>query len=178
MAKLTDKQQAFINHYLITLNGTEAARRAGYKGNDVTLASVAYENLRKPHLREEIDNRLNALTMSADEALLRMTQIARGDLSQYIYNDGDIDIQALKENDDGRLLKKYRRTRNSTTRKNGDEFESETIDFEFYPADAALRDILKIHGKYGPLGTDDDPIQHRVKFIDYGLAKEDDNDTD
>ena len=177
MAKLTDKQQAFINHYLITLNGTEAARRAGYRGNDVTLASVAYENLRKPHLRQEIDNRLNALTMSADEALFRMTQIARGDLSKYIDYNGKLNIDSLRANGDGQLLKKYKHTKNISTRKDS-TFETESHEVELYAADAAIRDIMRARGLFGPLGTDDDPIQHRVKFIDYGLAKEDDNDTD
>ena len=171
----TGKQQAFIDHYLICWNATEAAKLAGY--SERTAYSIGHENLNKPEIKEEIHKRVSELTMTADEALVRMTQIARGDLSGYIYDDGDISIQELKENGDGHLLKKYKRTRNTTRRKNGDEFESETIDFEFYAADAALRDILKIHGKYGPLGTDDDPIQHRVKFIDYGLTK-DDTDTD
>ena len=163
MGSLTDKQQAFIDNYLTCFNAAESARLAGY--SERTARSIGHENLTKPDIREEIDRRVSELTMSADEALIRMTQIARGDLSQYIYSDGDIDIEALKADGDGRLLKKYKRTRNLTTRKNGDEFESETIDFEFYPADAALRDILKIHGKYGPLGTDDDPIQHTITYI-------------
>lgn len=36
-------------------NGTESARKAGYKGNDATLAQVAAENLRKPQIVEEIE---------------------------------------------------------------------------------------------------------------------------
>ncbi len=43
---LTVKQQLFVNFY--EGNGTEAARLAGYKGDDNTLGQVAYENLRKP----------------------------------------------------------------------------------------------------------------------------------
>ena len=34
--KLTPKQQRFVSEYLKTGNATEAARRAGYKGNDNT----------------------------------------------------------------------------------------------------------------------------------------------
>lgn len=168
----SDMEEAWLTEYYKCFNATEAARRVGYKWPN----KIGPEKKKK--FEDEIRQHIDELVMSADEALILMTQIARGDLSQYIYNDGDIGIEELKESGDGRLLKKYKRTRNSTTRKNGDEFESETIDFEFYAADAALRDILKIHGKYGPLGTEDDPIQHRVKFIDYGLAKDDDDATD
>ena len=48
--KLTPKQALFVSEYLKTGNGTEAARRAGYKGNDVTLGQVAAENLKKPQI--------------------------------------------------------------------------------------------------------------------------------
>ena len=50
MPKLTHKQQLYVEHYNKTGNGTESARVAGYKGTDVTLAAVGYENLNKPHI--------------------------------------------------------------------------------------------------------------------------------
>jgi phage terminase small subunit len=52
---LTYKQQAFVDAY--AGNGTEAARIAGYKGNDVVLAQVAAENLRKPQIQKAIQAR-------------------------------------------------------------------------------------------------------------------------
>ncbi len=36
-------------------NGTEAARRAGYKGDDGSLAKIAWENSRKPHVAAYLD---------------------------------------------------------------------------------------------------------------------------
>ena len=62
--RLTDKQIMFIECYIQTLNATEAARRAGYKGNDNTLASVGSENLQKPAIREWIDARLVELMVT------------------------------------------------------------------------------------------------------------------
>ena len=35
---LTQRQQSFVDAYLITLNATESARQAGYSGDDNTLA--------------------------------------------------------------------------------------------------------------------------------------------
>lgn len=55
--KLTPKQQLFVSEYLKTGNATEAARKAGYKGNDVTLSSVGKENLRKPLISRAIEER-------------------------------------------------------------------------------------------------------------------------
>ena len=66
---LTDKQMAFCRWYVsgvVNLNATEAARRAGYKGNDNTLRSVGGENLTKPAIRAEIDKRLAKAMSGAD----------------------------------------------------------------------------------------------------------------
>ena len=55
--KMTPKQQIFVSEYLKTGNATEAARRAGYKGNDNTLGQVGNENLRKPKVVELIKSK-------------------------------------------------------------------------------------------------------------------------
>lgn len=51
---LTPKQKEFVLSYIETKNGTEAARRAGYKGNDKTLGQMAYENLEKPEIKAAV----------------------------------------------------------------------------------------------------------------------------
>jgi len=53
--KLTVKQQKFVQYYLANGgNGTEAARKAGYKGSEKTLSQVAIENLGKPGISKLI----------------------------------------------------------------------------------------------------------------------------
>jgi len=52
MVKLTAKQEMFCREYLIDLNATQAAVRAGYSVKTAT--ETGYENLRKPHLAEYI----------------------------------------------------------------------------------------------------------------------------
>lgn len=54
---MTLKQRKFIEHY--EGNGTEAAKRAGYKGEDAVLGQVAYENLRKPEIQLGIEKKQN-----------------------------------------------------------------------------------------------------------------------
>lgn len=78
MCKLTDKQAAFIDHYIMCLNATEAATRAGYQGTYDSLRAIGSHNLTKPKIREEIDHRLKARTMQADEVLYRLNQHAQG----------------------------------------------------------------------------------------------------
>lgn len=55
LTELTPKQSAFCREYFIDLNATQAAKRAGYKGNTATLSSVGYENLSKPQIVAVMD---------------------------------------------------------------------------------------------------------------------------
>ena len=55
--KLTPKQARFIDEYMIDLNGTQAAIRAGYSKK--TAFVIATENLKKPYLAHEIKKRLD-----------------------------------------------------------------------------------------------------------------------
>lgn len=82
-------------------NGTEAARIAGYKGNDTTLAAVSYENLRKPQiaslieqLRSDAESKLRKPIFTAAQVLEKLTDIASADWRDFVqvkYNDsGDI----------------------------------------------------------------------------------------
>jgi len=53
--KFTPKQQRFIDFY--DGNATDAARKAGYKGNDNTLAQMGDQNLRKLKITKAIKDR-------------------------------------------------------------------------------------------------------------------------
>jgi phage terminase small subunit len=52
--KLTQKQQRFVAEYLVDLNATQAAIRAGY--SEQTAYSIGHENLNKPDIQEAIKN--------------------------------------------------------------------------------------------------------------------------
>lgn len=146
MTKLTDKQQAFVDHYIMTLNGAEAARLAGY--SEDTAKQIATENLSKPYLRAEIDRRLRKLTMTADETMKRLSDMASGDITQYITSTGELDLESLKADNKGHLLKKYKHVKRTVRHKNGDETEIEHHDFEFYPADGAIDKLMRYHALY------------------------------
>ncbi len=55
LTELTHKQELFCREYFVSLNATQAARSAGYKGNDNTLGSVGAENLIKPAITGVMD---------------------------------------------------------------------------------------------------------------------------
>lgn len=50
--KLTNKQEAFCQEYLIDLNATQAALRAGY--SEKTAKDIGCENLAKPNIQKKI----------------------------------------------------------------------------------------------------------------------------
>jgi len=83
--KLTGKQQSFVIAYLTNgFNATEAVRTAGYKGNNVTLNAVGYENLRKPHIQERIVAYFKEKAMAVDEVLFRLGEQARSNVADFI----------------------------------------------------------------------------------------------
>ena len=48
--KLTQRQRLFVEAYLANPNGREAARAAGYSGDDNALSTRAFELMRNPKL--------------------------------------------------------------------------------------------------------------------------------
>ncbi len=76
--KLTPKQQRFCNEYLVDLNATQAAIRAGYSQR--TAAEIGVENLTKPNIQAEIkrlmDVRGERCQISADLVLERISELA------------------------------------------------------------------------------------------------------
>lgn len=70
--KLTPKQRRFIDEYLIDLNATQAAIRAGY--SEKTAYSIGAENLTKPVIQAEIQNRKNQLQTKLEITQERVLQ--------------------------------------------------------------------------------------------------------
>ena len=77
MAKLTDKQKRFCEEYVIDLNLTAAAIRAGY--SEKTARQIGCENLTKPNIQEYIqrlmDKRAEKANISAENVLNSILEI-------------------------------------------------------------------------------------------------------
>ena len=78
---ITLKNQRFINEYLIDLNATQAAIRAGYSKK--TAYSIGHDLLKKSEIKEFIKKKFEEVTMTKDEALKLMSDIARSNLGDY-----------------------------------------------------------------------------------------------
>lgn len=80
MAKLTAKQQRFCDEYLIDLNATQAAIRAGY--SEASARQMGTQNMSKPSVKKYIDDRMaekeSELIADQDEVLKYLTSVMRG----------------------------------------------------------------------------------------------------
>ena len=80
MARLTAKQKRFCDEYLIDLNATQAAIRAGYSPK--TAAASAARLLRNVKVQEYIAQRMaekeSELIADQDEVLRYLTSVLRG----------------------------------------------------------------------------------------------------
>lgn len=90
---LTDKQSAFVREYMVDLNATQAAIRAGYSPD--TAGAIGWENLQKPEIAAEV--------AEAMEARGRRTEADADRVSRELARAGFVDPRKLFDAD-GRLL--------------------------------------------------------------------------
>ena len=90
--KLTPKQEMFCREYLIDLNATQAAIRAGY--SEKTANRIATENLSKPVIKNYIEHlkakRQEALDVDATYVLKRLIDIDQMDARDILNDDGSV----------------------------------------------------------------------------------------
>lgn len=83
--KLTPRQHLFVHEYLIDLNATQAAIRAGYSKR--TARSQAADLLTKPNIKKAVSvalgRKANKLVMTREEILEELSIIGRSDLKNY-----------------------------------------------------------------------------------------------
>ena len=99
--KLTAKQQRFCDEYLIDLNATQAAIRAGYSKK--TAYAIGEQNLKKLELKKYIEQRMaekeKSLIADQDEVLKYLTSVLRGESQSEVVvveNIGDYMSEARK----------------------------------------------------------------------------------
>ena len=92
MANLTPKQQRFVEEYLIDLNATQAAIRAGY--SEKTAKEIGSENLTKPNIAKAIQEAQNKRTeqtqIDAAYVLKRLVEIDQMDVLDIMDDDGNV----------------------------------------------------------------------------------------
>jgi phage terminase small subunit len=160
---LTDKQSAFIEHYLTCWNAAEAARKAGY--SERTAREQASRLLTNVNVQTVVQERLAELKMSADEVLVRLADHARGSMAPFMRRDADGDLFGFDLGDDKplHLLKKASITRRRQKDDRDEIVTVETVTIELYDAQAALALLGKHHKLFVDrteiTGKDSGPIE-------------------
>ncbi|PHM38186.1 terminase [Xenorhabdus mauleonii] len=94
---LTDKQEMFCREYLVDLNATQAAIRAGY--SDKTANRTASENLSKPDIQSRIAElkaeRNEEVGINAAYVLKRLVEIDQMDVLDILADGGE--LKAVKD---------------------------------------------------------------------------------
>ncbi|MDE6260679.1 MAG: terminase small subunit [Oscillospiraceae bacterium] len=82
---LTLRQRQFVQEYLVDLNATQAAIRAGY--SEKTAEVIGYENLRKPQIKAAIDRAIQARNqrteITQDKVIQELAKVAFADGTMY-----------------------------------------------------------------------------------------------
>lgn len=148
--KLSKADEVFVSEYLLCFNATAAYKKAHPSAKSTTAATNGWKLLRKAEIRDAITARLDEVHMGADEALKLTADIARGDITDFITPFGNVDVDLLKTSGKGRLVKKIKQKTVTKIGKGESDEDTEVLEteLELYDAQGAIRDILKIHGKF------------------------------
>ena len=108
MAKMTAKQQRFCDEYLIDLNATQAAIRAGYSKK--TARAIANENFTKPYIKEYIEKRMAEkeaeLIADQDEVMKYLSAVMRREHKESVVVTLQKKVEKwVKDEDTGKLKK-------------------------------------------------------------------------
>ncbi len=136
------KTLIFVEEYLIDRNATRAAKAAGY--SERTAYSQGSRLLKKVEVQAAIQEQLRQKTMTADEVLTRLTDIARFDVGDIEDGEGGVSLKLAKAKRKTHLLRKVkiRETIGDSGRRDS------SIDVEAYSALDALELLGKYHGLF------------------------------
>ena len=108
MAAMTAKQQRFCDEYLIDMNATQAAVRAGYSKK--TARQIGTENLAKPVIREYIEKRMaekeKALIADQDEVMKYLTAVMRREYVEHVVVTISEEESSYEPDEDGKMRKR------------------------------------------------------------------------
>lgn len=89
---ISPKQQRFVDEYLVDLNATQAAIRAGYSKR--TAAEQAHDLLRKPQIQALVDEalarRAERVEVKADDVLRELLRLGMSDPAGAFSEDGSL----------------------------------------------------------------------------------------
>lgn len=155
---MTTLQERFVDEYLLDYNGAAACRRAGYSKE--TARQEAYKLLKNEEVKKAIRERLDAFSMSAEEAVQRLTDWGRGSFKPFVSEDEEfglvLDLKQRSAKRHLHLIRKIKQTKKVFTSETCPDYTEYTTEIELHDAKDAVDKIAKIRGLYidkGDSGT-------------------------
>ena len=141
---LSDRQRAFVEHYLSCWNSTEAARLAGYKNPN----KLGPRQLVKVGVQDAIRQRLSELQAGTDEVLTRLASHSRATMEDFIGSMDRVDLDRARERGVMHLIKKIKQRTTTVSKESGEDVETHYVELELYDAQDATVQLARILGLY------------------------------
>lgn len=144
---LTSKQQLFLSEYLIDMNATQAAIKAGY--SEASAYSQGQRLLKNVEIQAAIAQKLQDSAMKSDEILQKLTEIARSDMGDYLDVSSmafQVDLNKAKELGKLHIIRKVKQKTTTVCHSDGEDVEQNQIEFELHDKLKALELLAKYHG--------------------------------
>ena len=140
LTKLAPKQARFVEEYLIDLNATQAAIRAGY--SEKTAGQVGHENLKKPEIQAAISKTATARSartgIEMDRVVRELGSLAFSDMRDFAtWGLGGVTLKASEELSDSAASSILEVSETKT--KDG----GSTVRFKLHPKMPALDALVK-----------------------------------
>lgn len=150
---LSKKHCLFVEEYLKQFNATKAYLTVYPKSSYDSARANSARLLANDNISKEIQARLDEVHMSAEEALKLLADIARGDMARMMDVSSmgfNLDMKRAQELGLTKLIKRVKqRTTTFIAKKESEEDREVTeLEVELYDALGAIRDVLKVHGKF------------------------------
>jgi hypothetical protein len=138
---LTLKQELFVSYYLGAAhgNGTQAARLAGYQGDDNTLSTTAFRLLRNAEIAARIHERVQAVVADNDAILAETWRVASAPISAFM-----VVTKPATYDEDGTLI------------------EAAQMRLDYASKVRALALLLRYHGMLNGQGQTETPVKALV----------------
>ena len=142
MEKLSPKEQRFVLEYLIDLNATKAAERAGYKSKNFGKLGYELRNKTRVFIQKEMRKRAKKLRISTEKVLRELALIGFSDIGEILDFSGEqIRLKSAREID--RHARKSIKSFKTKTTQKGEEFVVQENEFQLWDKLAALEKIAK-----------------------------------
>lgn len=174
--KLTAKQEAFVEEYLGNgFNGVQAARNAGYEGNDATLRAIASENLTKPNIASRVRARIEGLAANSNEVLYLLGDHLRADmadLAECFTESGELDLLKARQMGVSHLVKKLKHRRTPLRDSEGKVIDYEhTTEIEMHDSQGAAAKLIPVLGLKQQAAENDRDVARKREWAERKLKE-------